>query len=103
MVYAVIIPHISNIFPSFVKSVSKLNPFNHNLIQTAAFALLFQIYFCVFNENNPLKTTAASTAPIIGATTNNHTWLSASPPAKTAGAKLRAGLTDVPVSGIPMR
>ena len=33
---------------------------------------------------------------------NTQTWLSASPPSKTAGARERAGLTDVPVRLMPM-
>ena len=36
-----------------------------------------------------------------GATMNNHTCFNASPPIITAGAKLLAGFTDVPVRGIP--
>ena len=42
-------------------------------------------------------------APIIGAIINNQTCLSTSPPCKTAGAKLLAGLTLVPVKGIPIK
>ena len=38
-----------------------------------------------------------------GAMMNNHNWLSASPPTNRAGPMLRAGLTEVPVSGIPIR
>ncbi len=34
---------------------------------------------------------------------NSHSWESASPPAKRAGPRLRAGLTEVPVSGMPTR
>lgn len=34
---------------------------------------------------------------------NNQTWLKASPPIITAGAKLLAGLTDVPVNLIPIK
>jgi len=40
-------------------------------------------------------------APTIGATKNSHNWLRAAPPASKAGPKLRAGLTDVPVIGMP--
>ena len=39
-------------------------------------------------------------APIIGATQNNHNWLSAAVSAKKATAVLRAGLTEVFVTGI---
>ena len=49
-----------------------------------------------------LKTIPANAAPASGATMNTHTWLRAIPPSKTAGARLLAGLTEVPVSGIPM-
>ncbi len=42
-------------------------------------------------------------APMSGATMKSHTWLSAVPPTTRAGPRLRAGFTDVPVSGIPMR
>ena len=41
-------------------------------------------------------------APIIGDKMNTHTCSRACPPKNNAGAKLRAGLTDVPVNGIPM-
>ncbi len=47
--------------------------------------------------------TAATIAPTSGATMNSHTWLSAVPPTTSAGPRLRAGLTEVPVSGMPMR
>ncbi len=36
-------------------------------------------------------------APAMGATKKSQSWARAFPPAKTAGARLRAGLTDVPV------
>lgn len=48
-----------------------------------------------------LPTIAAKIPPRIGATMNTHSWESASPPTNKAGAILRAGLTDVPVNGIP--
>jgi hypothetical protein len=44
------------------------------------------------------NSSAPSTAPTAGATKNTQTWLSASPPCSTAGPKLRAGLTDTPVT-----
>ena len=34
---------------------------------------------------------------------NSHTWLSAVPPTISAGPRLRAGFTEVPVIGMPMR
>lgn len=34
---------------------------------------------------------------------NSHTWFRAVPPTMRAGPRLRAGLTDVPVIGMPMR
>ena len=46
---------------------------------------------------------AATIAPTSGATMNSHTWLSAVPPTTSAGPRLRAGFTEVPVSGMPMR
>ena len=36
---------------------------------------------------------------MIGATMNSQSWLIAQPPAKSAGPMLRAGLTDVLVTG----
>ena len=40
---------------------------------------------------------AARTPPTIGASKNTHTHANASPPVKSAGPKLRAGFTEVPV------
>ena len=37
---------------------------------------------------------------MIGATMNSQSWLIAQPPAKRAGPMLRAGLTDVLVTGM---
>ena len=34
---------------------------------------------------------------------NSHTWLRACPPTTRAGPRLRAGLTEVPVMGMPIR
>jgi endonuclease/exonuclease/phosphatase (EEP) superfamily protein YafD len=51
----------------------------------------------------PRYTAAASTAPISGATTESQSWLSARPATKTAGPMLRAGFTEVFVTGIPTR
>lgn len=39
----------------------------------------------------------------MGATQKSQSWESAAPPTKTAGPKLLAGLTDVPVIGIPTK
>ena len=50
-----------------------------------------------------LNTNAAIPAPKSGATINSHTCESASPPWITAGAKLLAGLTEVPVNEIPIK
>ena len=44
----------------------------------------------------------AITAPTIGAKINTHTCWRAWPPMNNAGAKLRAGFTEVPVNGIPI-
>ena len=54
-------------------------------------------------SNTVFQQMAATTAPTMGATMKSHSWLSASPPTRTAGPKLLAGLTDVPVMGIPTR
>ena len=40
--------------------------------------------------------------PTKGATINTQTWVRAVPPTNIAGAKLLAGLTLVPVKGIPI-
>jgi hypothetical protein len=52
------------------------------------------------SSNRYFQTTAAITAPIIGATINTQTCASAVPPT-SAGPRLRAGFTDVPVIGVP--
>ena len=46
---------------------------------------------------------APSTAPIIGATQNSHSWAMAQSPTNTATPVLRAGLTEVLVIGIETR
>ena len=43
----------------------------------------------------------AHTLPISGATRNSHNWRSAQPPTNNAGPILRAGLTEVFVTGNP--
>ena len=48
-------------------------------------------------------TRAANNPPINGATIKIHNSDNAEPPAKTAGAMLRAGLTEVPVKGMPTK
>ena len=48
-------------------------------------------------------TTAAISPPTSGATMKSQTWLSAVLPTTRAGPRLRAGLTEVPVSGMPIR
>ncbi len=48
-------------------------------------------------------TTAAKAPPSSGATMKSHTCDSALSPTISAGPRLRAGLTEVPVSGIPIR
>jgi hypothetical protein len=50
--------------------------------------------------NTPRRRIAA---PTIGATQNSHNCSIAHPPTNTAGAVLRAGLTDRFVTGIPIR
>jgi len=53
------------------------------------------------------QTSAAMMPPMIGATMNTHSWLSAvvlsKMPSMSAGPKLLAGFTDVPVMGMPTR
>ena len=43
------------------------------------------------------------TAPMIGASQNSQSWATYSPPANSAGPVLRAGLTEVLVTGIETR
>ena len=65
---------------------------------------LFSVHICedyFFASSNPFQSTAARIAPKIGATMKSHSCAKASPQTNTAGPKLRAGLTDVPVTGIP--
>jgi hypothetical protein len=52
------------------------------------------------SSNRYFQTTAAITAPMTGATRNSQSCASAVPPATTAGPRLRAGFTEVPVTGI---
>ena len=47
--------------------------------------------------------TAARSAPMRGATQNSQSWFRAVPPTMRAGPKLLAGLTEVPVIGMPTR
>ena len=56
----------------------------------------------ISSEVNPLYNKPAITAPTIGAKMNTQTCCKACPPKNNAGAKLRAGFTEVPVNGIPM-
>lgn len=49
------------------------------------------------SEERQFHTQAASAAPARGPTMNIHSWHRACPPWNTAGAMLRAGLTEVPV------
>ena len=44
-----------------------------------------------------------SAPPTSGASQNSHSWPSAQPPANSAGPVLRAGLTEVLVTGIQIR
>ena len=53
------------------------------------------------SSNRYFQTTAAMSAPMIGATINTHSCARAVPPATSAGPRLRAGFTEVPVIGIP--
>lgn len=46
---------------------------------------------------------AAMSPPIMGAIQNSQSWLRAVPPTMTAGPRLLAGFTDVPVIGMPTR
>lgn len=59
-------------------------------------------YFAVLKA---FQMSAASAAPTSGAAMNTQTWeiaVGSIPAIMSAGPKLRAGLTDVPVNGIPM-
>ena len=53
------------------------------------------------SDVKPLNKIPAMTAPTTGARMNTQTCWRACPPRNNAGAKLRAGFTDVPVNGIP--
>lgn len=64
--------------------------------------LLVCFYFTSLSKTN-FPTTAANTPPTIGPTIKTQSCDNASPPAKIAGAILLAGLTDVPVNGIPSK
>ena len=54
-------------------------------------------------SKNSFQTRAATIAPKIGAIRKSQTWPIASPLTKIAGPKLLAGLTEVPVMGMPTR
>ncbi len=49
----------------------------------------------------PGTASPASAAPMNGATMNSQSWPSACPPANSAGPRLRAGLTETPVTLMP--
>src|SRR5687768_9650637 len=66
--------------------------------RSASLMLIFSAGLCV-----TAYTAAAITAPITGVTINTHNWLNAHPPTKIAGPMLRAGLTEVLVTGMPTR
>ena len=53
--------------------------------------------------NSARDTHPASNAPTIGATQNSHNCCSAQPPTKSAGPVLRAGFTEVLVTGMLTR
>ena len=55
-----------------------------------------------FLEERNFHTRAANTPPTSGATINTHTFAKASPPMNSAGPKLLAGFTEVPVKWMPM-
>ena len=61
----------------------------------------FQLFFC--SQESFFRNKAARTPPTIGARMKIHTCWRAAPPTKTAGAKLRAGLTESPVMFKPTR
>ena len=64
---------------------------------------VFDAAFDFCHDSKSRQTNAAMSPPTMGATQNNQSWLKAVPPTTTAGPKLLAGFTDVPVIGIPMR
>lgn len=58
----------------------------------------FKVYFSIVFQNK-----AAIIPPVNGVTINSQSWENANPPAKTAGPKLLAGFTEVPVMVIATR
>jgi len=52
------------------------------------------------SSNRYFQTTAAMIAPMTGAIINNQSWERAVPPETSAGPRLRAGFTEVPVMGM---
>jgi len=58
----------------------------------------------IYSLSKPnLHVRAAMTPPKIGATIKSHNWARALPSARRAGPRLRAGLTDVPVTEMVTR
>src|SRR5262249_59915048 len=55
---------------------------------------------CTSGSKSPRKTTPASSAPAIGATQKSHSCCTAQPPTNSAGPVLRAGFTEVLVTGM---
>src|SRR5437762_14359471 len=55
------------------------------------------------NSSTLLYSHPAARAPTIGATQSTHNCARAQPPTNRAGTVLRAGFTDVPVTGMLMR
>ena len=65
--------------------------------------LRFKIEDYASSTLKPLYIKPAIIAPTTGANINTQTCWRACPPINNAGARLLAGLTDVPVNGIPKR
>lgn len=92
---------------------SNLSEFNHTQLigllgecqrksrQNRLHFYLFKRY--AFSGARYLYTTPAKIAPIIGATQNNHNWPNAQSPTNKAWLVLRAGFTDVLVTGIEIK
>jgi len=86
--------HLRKRIESFILSLYFKTHYNNMLIDQLYLSSVSNPYFQI---------KAATIAPNIGATKNNHNCERAFPPANNAGPKLRAGFTEVPVIGIATR
>ena len=98
-----LVPGTPNLFPAAGLGGSPTqNPSKKPALSAGFRCFAYGNYFSLEQVRN-LYTSAASAPPTSGATMNTQTFESAAPPTKSAGPKLRAGLTDVPVNGMPNR